>query len=123
VVAAAGDSTSARELLDLLAPFAGCLADAAGLIWSSVDQVRAQLLLSLEDAAAAEAIAADAVRASRQRSTRLFLGRELVVLAAARQELGRDQDDIAPLVEEALAIADATGAALIRADAVRHGLA
>ena len=116
---------SAEEILDLLDPVAGHLADGGGITWSSVDQVRAQLLLSLGDAEAAERVAVEAVAASRRRGTPLFLARELPSCwRRLGRQLGHDPDEIEPLVGEALAIADADrrGAGPCRT-LVRHGLA
>jgi hypothetical protein len=62
------------------------------------------------------------VRAGRKRGTPLFLGRELICLAEARRRLGASDDEISPLVREALEIADRTGATLIHADAVHYDL-
>jgi hypothetical protein len=122
VAASLGERGSAETIFGLLDPLAGHLADAAGLVWSSIDQVRARLALALGDPELAESVASSAVEASRQRGTRLFLGRELVVLARARAAIGRDPEQVAAPLTEALAIADATGAALIRADAALLGV-
>src|SRR4029078_1088726 len=49
VAAALDDRRAAAQVLELLDPVAGHLADSAGLVWSSVDQVRAQLASALGD--------------------------------------------------------------------------
>ena len=66
--------------------------------------------------------AEQAVAASRERKTPLFLGRELLRLAAARRHLGESPNATHDLVHEALAIADRTGATLIQYEAHRLGL-
>jgi hypothetical protein len=66
--------------------------------------------------------AEQAVSASRERKTPLFLGRELLRLAAARQHLGQGAHATHDPVHEALAIASRTGATLIQHEAHRLGL-
>ena len=122
VAVALGDAATSRELFDLLEPLAGQIADGNGLIWCSVDHARAQLALTFGADDVADAIAADAVAASRTRGTPLFLARELLVLAAARTRRGASRPSIDPLVDEATAIAAASGARLIHADVERLGL-
>jgi DNA-binding CsgD family transcriptional regulator len=81
----------------------------------TIDRVRALLRLTLGDEAGAVEIAAHAVEASRGRRTRVFLARELIVLAAAQQRLG-----VAGWEEpmrEALDIARRTGVRMIAKDA------
>ena len=88
----------------------------------SVDLALAQLALAAEDWSGAERFASHAVTASRARDTPIFLGRELVRLAAARTRLGAAIDAIEPIVAEAVALAERTGADLIRQEAMRYGL-
>jgi hypothetical protein len=61
-------------------------------------------------------------RASRISGTPLFLGRELIRLAAARRRLGASDHEIAPLVREALEIAEKAGATVIHTDAAHYDL-
>ena len=56
----------------------------------TVDRIRALLRLASGDPAGAAELAADAVAASRRRRTPIFLARELIVLAAAKRQLGID---------------------------------
>ena len=65
----------------------------------------------------AQQLAAQAVAESRRRRTPIFLARELIVLAAAQQQLGIDDAGIAHAVEEALTISRRTGARIIERDA------
>jgi hypothetical protein len=83
-----------------------------------VDLALAQLALARGDRVEAAAVAARAVAASRQRGTVVFLARELVLLAAA----GGGGHEVGPLVAEALAIADRTGAFLVCREAEHYGL-
>lgn len=119
VAAALGDAAASRELFDLLEPLAGQLADGNGIIWCSIDHARAQLALTLGAIDLAESIAAGAVSASQNRSTPLFRAREQLVLAAARTRRGCTPQEIDPLIDDAMGIADASGARLIHADAKR----
>lgn len=122
VASVARDSAAARDLFDLLEPLAGQIADGNGVIWCSIDHARAQLALTFGDADLAVSIATDAVAASRTRGTPLFLARELVVLAAAGAYGGASPMQVDPLIDEAMSIADATGAELVRWDIERFGL-
>jgi hypothetical protein len=94
----------------------------------STERIRpcAALWWALDQPELAARVAADAVTASRQRNTRPFLGRELVVLADARARLDHDRDDVGRLLAEARSIADATGVELVRREAAacakRHGV-
>ena len=67
-------------------------------------------------------VATRAIDASRNRRTPVFLGRELVLLAAARHRAGRPTEHVQPLVDEAHHIAHATGAQLIDQEITRYGL-
>jgi tetratricopeptide (TPR) repeat protein len=123
VADACGDVDAAEELLEVLQPLAGDLADDGPTLWCSIDHSRALLLLTTGDAEAAATAAEGAVEASRRRGTTIFLARELLVLARARRDLGAAPDDVRPLLAEASAIADDTGAGLVRLDAARFDLA
>ena len=68
------------------------------------------------------AYAERAVGASRQRTTPVFLARELVFLAEARRRAGATRTDVRPLVEEAMAIAERIGARIVVVDIDRYGL-
>jgi hypothetical protein len=110
------------SLVEALEPYSGRLAANIIGVFEPIDLALAQAALAAGDDVAAEAHASRAIDASRRRSTPIFLGRELVRLAAARRNRGADNAEIVPLVGEALDIADRTGAALIRHDATRHRL-
>jgi hypothetical protein len=58
---------------------------------------------------------------ARERATPTFLGRELVVLAAARHLAGQSAYRLQPLLDEAHQIAQATGAYLIDQEIARYG--
>jgi tetratricopeptide (TPR) repeat protein len=114
--------TAATVIAAELRPFTGRIAALPSTVVSTVDLVLAQMALVTGDHERARQLAEQAVAASRERTTPLFLGRELLRLAAARQRLGESREAIIDLVDEALAIADRTGAALIRIEARRLGL-
>lgn len=117
-----GDVAAAAELRHQLEPHAGRIADLPQTAVGSVDLALAQVALATGDVEAAEAFASRAVEASRARGTDVFLGRELIRLAVARRRRGATVEDVRPLVDEALALADRTGAALIRQEAERLDL-
>jgi hypothetical protein len=117
-----GDQAAAGTIAEQLAPFAGRIAAFPATVVTTVDFVLAQMALVTGDHQRARQDAERAVAASRQRDTPVFLGRELLRLAAARQHLGDGVDATRHLVTEALAIADRTGANLIRTEAHRLGL-
>ena len=117
-----GNRRAAAVLYERLIPFAGRIADhIVGVSWPA-DQALAQLALTLDDPDSAAVAAARAIEASRHRGTPIFLARELVLLAVARMRAGHTRDEIAPFVDEALAIAAATGAHVIDGEAERYGL-
>ncbi len=121
-VASANDAHEiAAEIGERLEPLAGHIAGAATQ-WCSIDFARATLALAAGEHARAVSIAHEAVATSRARHTPLLLGRELILLADARRATGDAESAVAPLVDEAFAIADRTGALLIRHDAERRGL-
>ncbi len=117
------NAAAGRALLAALEPHSGRLAANLVLVFEPIDLALAQAALAAGDLAAAETYAAQAVDASRRRNTPIFLGRELVRLAVARRDRGADDLQVIRLVTEALDIADRTGAALIRREAIHHGLA
>jgi hypothetical protein len=114
-----GDQTAAAAIAAQLHPFTGRIAALSSTVVSTVDLVLAQMALVIGDQCRARQLATRAISASRERKTPIFLGRELLRLAAARQRLGESRDATHDLVDEALAIADRTGAALIRHEARR----
>jgi DNA-binding CsgD family transcriptional regulator/tetratricopeptide (TPR) repeat protein len=111
-----GEADAASVLEKALWPYAGRLADLPQAVVAPVDLALAQLALTRGDAETAAEAATRAVEASRRRGTVVYLARELIRQAAAGAA------DPAPAVDEALAIADRTGAALIRQEAGRLGL-
>jgi hypothetical protein len=117
-----GDHGAAATIAEQLHPFAGRIAALSATVVSTVDLVLAQMALVTGDHERARQHAEQAVAASRQRKTPLFLGRELLRLAAARRHLGEPPTATHDLVHEALAIADRTGATLIHDEARRLGL-
>ena len=117
-----GHQTAAAAIAAQLHPFTGRIAALPSTVVSTVDLVLAQMALVTGDHHRARQLAEQAVTASRERKTPLFLGRELLRLAVARQHLGESRDATKDLVHEALAIADRTGAALIQHEARRLGL-
>jgi hypothetical protein len=112
-----GDRAAAASIAEQLQPFTGRIAALSVTVVSTVDFVLAQMALVTGDHQRAGQHAEEAVGASRKRRTPIFLGRELLRLAAARQHLGEPADGTDDLVHEALEIADRTGAALIRHEA------
>jgi tetratricopeptide (TPR) repeat protein len=114
-----GDRAAATAIAEQLHPFTGRIAALSSTVVSTVDLVLAQMALVIGDQCRARQLATRAISASRERKTPIFLGRELLRLAAARQRLGESRDATHDLVDEALAIADRTGAALIRHEARR----
>ena len=113
---------AAAAIAEQLHPFAGRIAALSATVVTTVDLVLAQMALVTGDHQRARQHAEQAVAASRERKTPLFLGRELLRLVAARQHLGESPNATDDLVHEALAIADRTGATLIRHEAQRLGL-
>ena len=118
-----GDVTAAAELIDVLLPLAGRLADAGMVVTDTVDRVLAMMMLTVGDVDGAAATARRAVAASRSRNMPIMLGRELVVLAAALRRGGTGFEDVDALVTEASKIAGRTGARIIDHDAERFDLA
>jgi tetratricopeptide (TPR) repeat protein len=112
------DPVTAAGLAALLEPYAGRVADLPQAMVGPVDLALAQLALAAGDAEAAARWATRAAADARTHSARVHLGRALVRLAAS----GGAEGETAPLMEEALAIADRTGALLIRQEAERYDL-
>ncbi len=123
VAAATSNPTAAAELKRYLDPLAGRLADNGPTTWGSVDYSRSLLALTLGEHDKAVLLATEAASASRRRRTPIFLGRELVALAAAQVASGATPSQVAPILEVALEIARTTGAAVITHDAKRWGIA
>ena len=117
-----GHTQAAAQLTELLGGLDGCIAANSIVTFAPIDLALCQAALTTGAADRAAAHADAAVRASRRRGTPLFLGRELIRLAEARRRLGATDDEVGPLVREALDIADRTGAALIRAEAAHYEL-
>jgi hypothetical protein len=92
------------------------------LVFEPIDLALAQAALATGQLDAAATFATQAAEASRRRRTPIFLGRELIRVAAARQACGADDGAVNALVAEALYIADRTGAALICREAEHYGL-
>ena len=82
----------------------------------------AQAALASDDGALAEQFASRAVAASRERQTPVFLCRELVFLAEARQRNGASRVELRPLVYEAVVLADRVGAHIVLDDLERYRL-
>lgn len=118
----AGVPEVAAHVLTVAAPFAGRIAVSGPNPNRTFDQALAQAALAVGDLPAAEAHARRAVAASRQRSTPVFLVRELVFLAEARRRGGASADEVRPVVQEALALAETIGAGAAIADVVRYAL-
>lgn len=115
------DVEAARTIIGLLGPFTERIAELPQCVVGPVDLAIAQCALTLNAVTMADEAARRAVDASRARNTPIFLGRELVRLAAARVRAG--DGDVDELLAEAAAIGNATGAQLIAADLERYDLA
>jgi DNA-binding CsgD family transcriptional regulator/tetratricopeptide (TPR) repeat protein len=116
-----GHAVAARQLLEALDPHRRLMADNGASVHSPVDLAIAQCALVIGDSAVAAAVGDRAVLASRVRGTPIFLARELVRLAVARQRMGADNDLVTPLVDEALDLARRTGAGLVAQEVLRYG--
>lgn len=116
-----GDASTGRALLAQLASHSGSIADLPQTVVAPVDLALAQAAHAAGDHALAQSYAEKAVAASRQRGTPIFLARELLRVALARRSV-RASADVRELVDEALAIAERTGARLISDEAAHYGL-
>jgi hypothetical protein len=111
----------AAELLPRLEPYSGRLA--GGLVVDgAVDLALAQAALAVGDLDRCATFAQRGIDTSRMWQTPVYLGRQLLMLAEAHRRSGLAQEAIRPLVLEALAIADHTGARIIAQDVTRLGL-
>jgi tetratricopeptide (TPR) repeat protein len=98
-----GHQATAAAIAEQLHPFAGRIAALPATVVSTVELVLAQMALVTGDHQLAGRHAEQAVSASRERKTPLFLGRELLRLAAARRHLGESPNATYDLLHEALA--------------------
>lgn len=110
------NTAAGATLAELLEPLAGRLVDCCIYLTDTVDRLRALIRLTSGNPAGAHELAANAVAASRRRRTPIFLARELVILAAAKQLLSADATETADAIDEALAIGRRTGARIIAQD-------
>lgn len=115
------DAEAAASLVVHLEPLAGLLVDYGGCAVGSIDLAISQAALALGDVEAAALAAERAIAASRRRNTPVFLGRELVRLAECRRRQGAPMSEAQGLVDEALELANRTGAALIGQEARTYG--
>jgi DNA-binding CsgD family transcriptional regulator len=118
----AGVAEVAAHVLTVAAPFSGRIAVSGPNPNRTFDQALAQAALATGDIRVAEAHARRAVSASRQRSTPVFLVRELVFLAEARRRGGAPAAEVRPLVQEAMTLAGSIGAGAAIADIERYSL-
>ncbi len=116
------DRETAVAIGSLLEPYSGRIADLPQTAVAPVDLSHAQVALATDDFERAQRFAARVVAASRRHRATVFLGRGLVRLAAARQRQGAPSGEVDTLAQEAVGIADATGALLIRQEAQRYAL-
>ncbi len=117
-----GEAAVAAHVLQVAAAYSGRIAVGGPYPGRPFDQVLAQASLAVGDPAAAAAYAERAVTASRQRSTPVFLARELVFLAESRRRAGASRSDVRPLVDEAIAVAEDLGTGVVLVDIDRYGL-
>lgn len=115
------DRRAGSVLLSELAPHAGLVATTFQVGLSPVDLALAQAALAAGDLDKAETAARRLVEGARAKGMPIFRARGLLRVAAV--DLQRDgAPQVSAAVDEALAIADATGAELIEQEAVRLGL-
>jgi DNA-binding CsgD family transcriptional regulator/tetratricopeptide (TPR) repeat protein len=115
-----GERDIAVLLADQLTPYSGRMAHHGTGVSHPVDVALAQLALAQGQNGSADMIAGRAIHAARRMETPIFLGRALIQQAAARLRLGRAEEEIRPLVDEALTIVCQTGARLIEQEAIRY---
>ena len=116
------DTSAGNVIRARLSPYAGRIVHFAVGASRPVDQLLAQLALIRDDPEEAIAAATRAISASRRRGTPTFLGRELVLLAAANRRQGDSADQLKPLIAEARELAERTGAHIIQDEIHRYGL-
>ena len=117
-----GDSHMAHLLADHLHRYSGRLAVHGGGVSQPIDLALAQLALTFDDLRLADEKAAATIEFSRHNDTPIFLGRALLQQAVVRSRLLQPARRFRPLVDEALAISQRTGAHLIAQDARRYQL-
>jgi hypothetical protein len=117
------DRAAAQLLAKHLEPYAGRLAVHDAGVSTPIDLALAQLALTYGDYERGAALARKAADAGRRNTTPIFLGRALVGLAAARRRMGEQPSGHRSILDEAEAIAQRTGAALITRESIRYGLA
>ncbi len=117
-----GDVDTAAHVLSVAGPYSGRIAVSGPYPVRPFDQVLAQAALAAGQPASAASYADRAVAASRRRETPVFLARELVLLAAACSRTGGTAAELRPLVQEATALAERTGAHVVVADIERYRL-
>ena len=113
-----GEVGAGRILLELLRPLAGELCDNSASVFESVDLAMAKAALAAGDLPLARQCAATTLSSPAGRRSPLLRGRALIRLAVADGAAG----EAGVLVDEALAIAERTGAKVIERDAEHHGL-
>jgi DNA-binding CsgD family transcriptional regulator len=118
-----GELDAAAVVEERLIPYSGRLATHATGVSQPIDIALTQLALAAGDNERANAIAESAVQASRRTYTPVFLARALVQQAAARARLGHPDGLTLAIIDEAQAIADQTGADLIKHEQHRYRLA
>ncbi|MDQ3963039.1 MAG: hypothetical protein M3277_03885, partial [Actinomycetota bacterium] len=122
IAALTDDEDAADRLGDLLLPYSGMIGSMPASLGVPVDLSLTRVALTVGDVARAEEFAARAVESSRRRGSVIFLGLELIRLADARRRRGAPETEVRPLVNEALDIAERTGAGLIALEAERASL-
>jgi hypothetical protein len=118
-----GDADAAAHVLAQCGGYSGWISWVGSFVDRPFDQTLAQAALAAGDSKLAERYASEAVTASRQRRTPLYLARELVFLAEARVRNGASKADVAPIVAEARALAERFGTPVVTVDIERYGLA
>jgi len=118
-----GEADAAKDLIGCLDPYSGLLADSSATIFEPVDLAIAKAALAAGDPKLARA-SAERVLASRAgRRAPVFRGRALIRLAAAERAGAGSLEPPDTLVQQALEIAERTGALVIVQDAELYGLA
>jgi hypothetical protein len=112
-------SEAALSLEPQLAPYTGRLATTWTTMTLPVDIARSQLALAAGHKQDAHEFATRALTLSRSIDAPIFVARALILQATCLRDLGLQTEDV---VRDALSIADQTGAALVRHEAIRYGL-